>query len=503
MNFIVVRLGKDSVEDIKKIDSLSTGGFKPYTLEFTCSQVEKNIDVGHYAFIYLGSDNNKGTPTAWKQGVRALGRVDIKKGGEEFNSPCALSITIFSMFRESLDQISFLDKSPILYKHFAKYPVIGVKTSRNNAVQKVNEGEREKTSALLTSIQLICNNLESDLQKYAPELLALLDFNADFEPSEKTGNANINIHLNVCDKGSNIIYYGAPGTGKSYTIDNLLVAERAFKTVFHTESMSSDFIGCIKPVLHNSNNSPSPILTYEYVPGPLIKCIISALNDPNNHYWLVIDEINRAPAAAVFGEIFQLLDRDITGKSSYKINFPDSLCENFVNAHLKVPIKMLFIPSNLSIIASMNSSDQGVLPLDTAFKRRWSFKYIPIDFNKGCTEGSLTVILEDNVEHTVLWKNLACSINAILTNAGIPEDRHLGPYFLSGEDLADSENALIGKLFMYLWDDVLRHGLRYRLFSSKIMTYGDLVRRYFSKQQIFDDAFIEIVKSQNHQYLLR
>lgn len=497
-DFIVVRLGKDSVEDIKKLDSTSDEGFQPYTLEFTCSQVEKSIDVGYYALIYLGSDNNKGTPTAWKQGARALGKVEKKIGGEEFNSPCQLSINVFSVFRESLDQLSFLDKSPTLYKHFAKYPVIGVKTSRNNAVQKVNEGERENTSALLTSIKLIYEKFESELLEFAPELLNLLDFEADTDPnSMATIGTNNTSTTNNEIKGTNTIYYGAPGTGKSFAINQSIVADRTFKTVFHAESMSSDFVGCIKPVLHNAENGGAPILTYEYVPGPLIQCLVSALNDPYNHYWLVIEEINRAPAAAVFGEIFQLLDRDNSGRSSYEINFPDSLCHNFVNSNIHKPITRLFIPSNLSIIASMNSGDQGVLPLDTAFKRRWRFRYMPIDFERGCAVGTLKITLEDDTTQIVSWKDFACCVNSILSETGIPEDRHLGPFFFSEEELADSENALTGKLFMYLWDDVLRHGMRHRLFLKSITTYGELVRHHTSTKQLFNEIFISLVKARN------
>jgi len=234
-------------------------------------------------------------------------------------------------------------------------------------------------------------------------------------------------------------------------------------------------------------------LSYQYLPGPFLKALIASINNPQEHYWLVIEEINRAPAAAVFGEIFQLLDRDCDGQSTYQIDFPDQPCEQFINANTKEPLHHLYLPPNLSLLASMNSSDQGVLPLDTAFKRRWKFVYLPLDFEKGCTEGNLDIVLDDDVIRTISWQNLAISINMILANASIPEDRHLGPYFLSKEDLRDSEFVLTGKLFMYLWDDVLRHGLRYRLFDPSIKTYGMLVNRWNSKQKVFNDEFIGIL----------
>ena len=491
-DFAVVRLGKDSVDDIEKIDAIKQNLSKPFTLEFTCSQVEKTIHADTYALIYLGSDNNKGIPTRWKQGIRALGKIIKKDGGEEFNSECTLSIEVFSVLSESLDQISFLDKSPSLYKHFAKYPVIGVRTSRNNAVQKVNNGPRESTHALLTSINLIYPPFSHDLQRFAPELLTLLNFKADADPNGVINEANNSHQPNCIEKASNTIFYGAPGTGKSYAIDSSIVSARAFKTVFHAESMNSDFVGGIKPVLHSTDNNKRAV-TYEYVPGPLLKAIISALNDPNNSYWLIIEEINRAPAAAVFGEFFQLLDRDSSGRSSYDIDFPDSICEEFVNSKLNVPISGIFLPANLSNIASMNSGDQGVLPLDTAFKRRWRFRYMPIDFSKDCITGNLSMPLDGNEHSIVSWQHFAQSINFLLSELGIPEDRHLGPFFLSEDDFSDQENCLAGKLFMYLWDDVLRHGLRHRLFSSDIRTYGELVRRTQSGGQIFNSDFAKIL----------
>ena len=152
MNFIVVRLGKDSVSDINKLDNSPPETFSPYLLEFSCKQVEGTIEAGCFVLLYIGSDNNKGITTQWKQGLRAVGKLKQIEGRENFQSTCKLSIEILSVFHESLDQFSFLEQSPNLYKHFSKYPIVGVKSSRNNSVQKVNDAPRENTSALLTAI---------------------------------------------------------------------------------------------------------------------------------------------------------------------------------------------------------------------------------------------------------------------------------------------------------------------------------------------------------------
>lgn len=488
MDFIVVRLGKDSVADINKIDGTSPEKFEPFILEFTCKQVEQSIQPGAFALLYLGSDNNKGTATDWKQGLRALGILRAIVGWENFQSTCTLRIEVFSNFPESLDQISFLEKSPTLYKHFSNYPVIGVKSSRNNSVQKVNEGPRQKTPALLTAILGLYPNFQSDLEAHAPELISMLGFVPE---GESQGEGASEAGPVAGKKASNVIFYGAPGTGKSYAIDKTVDSSKCVNTVFHPETMNADFMGAIKPVMMEDGGKK--YLTYEYLPGPFLKAIVAALNDHESHYWLVIEEINRAPAAAVFGEVFQLLDRDSSGRSTYEIDFPDSLCENYVNSRLKKSIAKLFIPENLSLLASMNSSDQGVLPLDTAFKRRWKFIYIPLDFDKGCTDGDVELVLDAGVLRQISWQIFATCVNRVLADASIPEDRHLGPYFLTKDDLEDKDLVLTGKLFMYLWDDVLRHGLRYRIFDANIKTYGQLVSCWNKRERVFNDEFIQIV----------
>jgi hypothetical protein len=489
MDFIVVRLGKDSVFDIRKLNATSATDFEPYTLEFTCKQVERAIQPGTYVLIYLGSDNNKGIATDWNQGIRAIGKLEEIEGWENFQSTCTLRIEVFSVFDQSYDQFSFLEESSNLYKHFSKYPIIGVKSSRNNSVQKVNEGLRESSSALLTAIDALQPDFRGGLELRAPELISLLDFTPDNEGSAEESDIRTRLKIEGSSRGANLIFYGAPGTGKSFAIDKTIDPNHSVKTVFHAETMSSDFVGSIRPVMHD-DESEKRSLTYEYLPGPFVKCLVRALNDKNNHYWLVIEEINRASAAAVFGEVFQLLDRRYDGRSTYEIDFPDPLSEQFVNSNLESPLEKIFIPANLSILASMNSSDQGVLPLDTAFKRRWQFTYIPLDFDKGCTQGKLPITLEDDVLRTVSWSEFAIAVNEILASSGIPEDRHLGPYFLSTDDLDDPGLALTGKLFMYLWDDVLRHGLRNRLFDSGVRTYGHLIARWEDQKRVFSDDFI-------------
>lgn len=289
--------------------------------------------------------------------------------------------------------------------------------------------------------------------------------------------------------GENVIYYGAPGTGKSYAVDKLVVERYAVRTVFHADTQNSDFVGCLKPRMQGND------IRYEFRPGPFTSAIVNAALTPDSQHWLVIEEINRASAAAVFGEIFQLLDRNAsTGSSAYSVSLADNDMLEYIQAAAPTALVngKLKLPGNLSLLATMNSSDQAVMPLDTAFKRRWKFKYIPLNFTN-CAQGQLSISDSEGVKGSISWGEFARGVNQILSNNGIPEDRHLGPFFLTQAELKDSIEALTGKLFMYLWDDVLRHGQTGLLFLPEIKTYGQLVVLVAEGKPVFNEAFYGVL----------
>lgn len=281
--------------------------------------------------------------------------------------------------------------------------------------------------------------------------------------------------------GSNRIIYGAPGTGKSHSIEQNIDENFIVRTVFHPETQYSDFLGCLKPVMEDDR------VAYRFRPGAFTEALIKAVNDPSNIYSFVIEEINRAPAAAVFGEIFQLLDRKPDGSSCYKIDISDPDLLSYLNTHCGSYFSdgKLSIPSNLSLVATMNSSDQAVMPLDTAFKRRWSFEYVELSFHKAPSQ-VLALQTSEGV-FKISWANFADKVlNNMLKEFRVPEDRMIGPFFLSQTELKDWQSALRGKLFVYLWDDVLRHKAqdRARLFSTKFSTFGELYNS-FPEAQVF------------------
>jgi len=291
--------------------------------------------------------------------------------------------------------------------------------------------------------------------------------------------------------GKNIIYYGAPGTGKSTEISRQVVDCNSTRTIFHADTQNSDFVGCLKPRMVGTS------IQYVFRPGPFTKAVVDAVNNTQSHYWLVIEEINRASAAAVFGEVFQLLDRDSSGRSKYGVSLADEDMADYIRSKAPAAIVdgKLWLPSNLSLLATMNSSDQAVMPLDTAFKRRWQFEYIALDFDKACSAGELPIVNTSDESAKISWKDFALAVNSVLSENNFPEDRHLGPFFITDGELTEGLKTLTGKLCLYLWDDVLRHGRSELLFSSEIKTYGELVSKANLGKRIFSETLYGKFKS--------
>lgn len=297
---------------------------------------------------------------------------------------------------------------------------------------------------------------------------------------------------------TNKIFYGAPGTGKSHHIHNVECGGAdTIVTVFHPDTQYSDFVGALKPNMATDENGKSYVV-YQFRQGPFTKALIEAKSHPSKHICLIIEEINRAPAAAVFGELFQLLDRDKNGQSTYKIDASDPDMLVHINEQLRsvgVPeLLQLEIPANLSILATMNSSDQAVMPMDAAFKRRWSFQYIDIDFSNPDVPNHNFQIATNDGEYDIFWAELAKIINDALVDCNVAEDRLIGPFFLTEKEMKDSLTAketLNGKLFVYLWDDVLRHIGPKKIFSAQYKTFGKLSSDFRKSTAVFNSLIEE------------
>ena len=274
----------------------------------------------------------------------------------------------------------------------------------------------------------------------------------------------------------NRIYFGAPGTGKSYTLnrekDNLLSDGGEYERVtFHPDYSYANFVGTYKPVPCKDSDGKDAI-TYSYVPGPFMRTYVKALQnsraDAPKPFLLVIEEINRANVAAVFGDVFQLLDRGDDEVSEYPIQASED-----IKKFLSLPENLggdpddyseIRIPDNMFIWATMNSADQGVFPMDTAFKRRWDFTYLGIDDSEAGIVGKKVVLGQGEYRRVVEWNALRKAINNELLTYKVNEDKLMGPYFISKKNLPEGEmldpvaftHIFKNKVIMYLFDDAAK-----------------------------------------------
>ena len=287
----------------------------------------------------------------------------------------------------------------------------------------------------------------------------------------------------------NVIFYGVPGCGKSYRIDELLHLKddkgnspdgKYYKRIlFHPEYSYSDFVGQIRPVTEGGN------ITYKFVPGPFTEILKDAYLDQEHEYFLIIEEINRGNAPAIFGDLFQLLDRDTNGKSEYSIynkDILDYLNKELVNAE-KSTVQSIEIPAKLTIFATMNTCDQNVFTLDTAFKRRWRMSRIE---NKLDEEQDKWIIQCGDKKFS--WKKFAEAVNdAILNHCNdgtAAEDKRLGAYFVKKEDTEDAKR-FAEKVMMYLWDDVAKYD-RSQLFDvNNYKTLDAVIEAFATGKNVF------------------
>ena len=393
-------------------------------------------------------------------------------------------------------------------------------------------------------------------------------------------------NISTCNIARNRIFFGAPGTGKSYSLNKeakTLVShenDKIERVTFHPDYTYANFVGAYKPImkaskfdeldgdakrvlsvlldetkttqekydelvetfLNNNDLTRLPLLlglyfdddfttikqdgtqaannnsvernhgrslrkyvqllskdsckekiAYEYVPGPFMRILVKALQNPDKPYMLIIEEINRANVAAVFGDIFQLLDRDDSGVSEYSITTTNDM-RRYLISQLGVgyDVNTIKLPKNMFIWATMNSADQGVYPMDTALKRRWEFSYYGLDDGE---DKLSTLAIEPRFklgqsDKLISWNGLRKAINDELSTEryNINEDKLMGPFFLKEAALQDNDSfkeVFKNKVLMYLFDDVVKQ--KRRLFFK---CEGNC--RYSSICSAFDEMGIEI-----------
>lgn len=308
-----------------------------------------------------------------------------------------------------------------------------------------------------------------------------------------------------------IIFYGAPGTGKSHTIKKEEDEGKitCIRTTFHPDSDYATFVGCYKP--HKIKGTKD--LTYEFVEQAFLEAYKQAWMNPEEEIALVIEEINRGNCAQVFGDIFQLLDRSDDGWSTYPIKADTDIAEHLKELRIqgytatmnkrfgldkegkdRYPGRDWFgfmaLPPNMSILATMNTSDQSLFPIDSAFKRRWDWKYIKI--KKGKKEngeelgwniqikdanGEPVKIIDENT--TLSWWNFIQKVNEIIASMTSSADKQLGYFFCKPSEKANetdekltiiTADTLVGKVIFYLWNDVFKD---YGFEDASLFTYQE------------------------------
>lgn len=293
---------------------------------------------------------------------------------------------------------------------------------------------------------------------------------------------------------TNILLYGVPGCGKSFYVESeyeskITTEQNKVRVVFHPDYTYSDFVGQLLPVLKevpNAQGENEEKLQYEFVPGPFTQILDTAYAEPDQQCLLIIEELNRGNAPAIFGEIFQLLDRNDDGTSRYAIYNRDISMVLYGE-----PNKLIKLPPNLTIVATMNTSDQNVFTMDTAFQRRWQMEHIPNKFN------FKTAHVNKHLPNSeISWGVFAQIVNKKMHDNpslgfGGTDDKSLGVYFATDNDL-DNAKRFAEKVLKYLWDDAFKLG-RQALFSncseglsSVIEAYEDAAKAKLAKQNAED-----------------
>lgn len=312
-----------------------------------------------------------------------------------------------------------------------------------------------------------------------------------------------------------IIYFGAPGTGKSFLIKEKLAgvsSDKIFRVTIHPEYTYSDFVGQLLP------RSSSGGVSFPFTPGPFTRALAEAYKDLSKDVYLVLEELSRGNVSAIFGDIFQLLDRDAHFVSRYPVRN-----HNIAREITVLRTDEIVLPSNFNILCTVNTNDQNVFPMDTAFKRRFLWEYVPTRPAEDPSGVSLRklnnpaiFVAKDNDrthDYETTWQSFYMALNRFITDKknglGRSEDKQVGQFFVDfgdklttdshsgGTAAADArekiEFLIRNKLLLYLWQDVQGNSAfqgRVQLFDGNVNCFEELYTKY-GNDKVFSDSFIE------------
>lgn len=509
ITFATLRLGKTSVDDIKSLNAQSAGAVTPaMNISVVCTQVPVDLAAGAFVFIWLGSDNSKGIATEWKQGFKALGIITEIEKGEKFSDDSTTHVQILYVFADAINRLDILREAPDAYYWCSSMPIIGLDDHSNQTIRIITQdAERSVIEAFFYVFEAVRPGFRREAVSLRPELEPYFNYVVPNPRGDDVDTEYRAIRFKTdlaSDFERNRIIFGAPGTGKSHQLkadcDTLLHGTSGTyeRVTFHPEYSYSHFVGSYKPITNAEGE-----IQYTFVPGPFMRVLVEAYktgrSDSPQPHLLLIEEINRAKVAAVFGEVFQLLDRNDDGFSEYEIHTTEDIRKYLVQelGGSQENYSKIRIPDNMFIWASMNSADQGVFPMDTAFKRRWGFEYLGINQNDS-TVGGVVTLGTGTHALPVNWNQLRKAINEKLaTDYRINEDKLMGPFFVSRRAFAyDADTGLMvdpekfkavfkSKVIMYLYEDAGKQH-KNRLFA------GCDNSKYSSVCTAFDEIGIDI-----------
>lgn len=318
-----------------------------------------------------------------------------------------------------------------------------------------------------------------------------------------------NVDCNLRDDLVQEIRFGAPGTGKSFSIKNIIRKSYhnyeendsnpfVLRTTIHSEYSYYDFVGNIMPI------SKDGVVSYQFTEGIFTKALIRAMLNKHNDVYLVIEEMSRGDIASIFGDIFQLLDRNEDGESVYRID-NSLISEQLIKYGAKsIGDDKIYLPSNLHIIGTVNTSDQNVNVLDTAFKRRFSFVYESVKPSYDIKTRNILNSVEFTLKSkTFEWNQFYLAVNQfIVSELKLSEDKQLGQFFVKFSEGVDVNKTIKNKVLNYLWDDVQNASMsnEVSIFNESIKAFSVLYDKFDSETdatEIFSSEFLDTYNQQN------
>lgn len=435
-----------------------------------------------------------------------------------------------SLTWSGIDDVSRMTKEEVKEYSINKYDKNSYKQFNNflfdikigDVVLILQKGTKSVDVAVITSEVKYCNDCEKRFSNY--RTIEILHKNVEFDfiyNIQKTISVVINeenfgevekfvsdnrelyneiinnlkddeadLKTNFISNYNQLIIDGAPGTGKSYYVKNNLVDESKDyinRVTFYPDYEYHDFIGSIMPQVKTNLETGEESITYQFIKGHFTQTLEEALLNPEKKHFLIIEELTRGNAATIFGDVFQLLDRNDEGWSMYPIN-NDSILSSLDESassvlHEKCAAKVV-IPPNMSIICTVNSSDQNVYPLDTAFKRRFNYKIMDINNSEGLEDFDLIIAKEYNIGK---WKDVYKNLNKyILSEMGLREDKQIGPFFIQNPGSSvDKRIDIKTKLAMYLWNDInkVHTSANKKIFKDKVSSLSEVNQIFLNGEE--------------------